>query len=133
MSDIIERNTYLELHDKDGKLERHYPITKFKNIEDVPKADKDNASIVKLYDGAGNQEDGAISQKVTTERLLKVQAALQLLSLNSYIIDDVSGQVYKIGANDGSLYFIKSDVDPKDLADAIVTATEALAFSETTE
>ena len=46
MSDMIERNTYLELHDKDGKIERHYPITKFKNIEDVPTADKDNASFV---------------------------------------------------------------------------------------
>ena len=128
-NNVIERNTYLDMQDKSGNVERHFPYTKFKNIEDIPTADDDTIAPVKLYSTTGENLDGALSQKTATDKLTKVQAALQLLAANSYIIDDVTGKTYKIGSNDGKFYFEESTVSPMEVINMIITATENLVNS----
>ena len=126
MAEIIERHSYVDLQQPNGDVERIYPITKYKDVEDIPEATPNQSGPVKLYDDTGKNVDGAISQKVTTEKLTKVQAALQLLAANSYIIDDNDGKTYKIGSDNGKLYLVESDVSPKEIADMIVEAAENL-------
>ena len=127
MSDIVERNTYFDYSDGKGNIARHFPFTKYDNIEDMPNATKEKAAPVKLYTDTGDSEDGALSQKASTEKMKKIQAALQLLSANSYIIDDMDGKTYKIGSENGKFYCIESNVSVKEIVDMIVTATESLA------
>ena len=125
-SNIKEYDSYLDFDDGKGNVERHYPFTKFKNIEDIPQADEETVAPVKLYSGTGNNEDGALSQKSSTDKFEKVQRALLLLAANSYIIDDVDGKTYKIGSENGQLYLIPSDVSVKEIAEMIITAVESL-------
>ena len=126
MAEIIERNSYIDLQQPNGDVERIYPITKYENIENFPIANQNVAGSVKLYDNTGKNVDGSLTQKATTEKLSKVQAALQLLAANSYIVDDTDGKTYKIGSDNGKLYLVESDVSPKDIADMIVVAAENL-------
>ena len=132
-NDVIERDTYLDMQDRDGNVERYFPYTKFKNIQDIPTADDDTVAPVKLYSTTGENLDGALSQKTATEKLTKVQAALQLLAANSYIIDDVTGKTYKIGSNDGKFYFEESIVSPMEVINMIISAAENLVNSVETE
>ena len=90
MADIKEYNSLLEYKDKNGNVERHYPITRFKNVLGV---------------------------KELTEKEI---AILELLAVNSYIVDDNDpSKTYKIGCVDGKLYVEPSSVSVKDLVNAI--------------
>lgn len=131
MANITERHAYVDIQQPNGNVERIFPITKYKDIEDIPVAVPGNgeAGPVKLYEDTGINEDGSLSQKAATEKLTKIQAALQLLAANSYIIDDTDGKTYKIGSDNGKLYLTESDVSPKEIADMIVIATENLVKS----
>lgn len=95
MGNIKEFNSYLDIQDKDGNVERHYPFTKAENVIGL--------------EGAGMTENE--------------KKALKLLAVNSYIVDDVTGQTYKIGSSNGKFYFEESDISIKDLIDTIVEAT----------
>lgn len=89
MASIVESNTLVEIHKPDGSVERVFPITKAENI-------------------------------IGSEKLTAIQTkALKLLAVNSYIVDDTTGETYKIGMDDGGLYFEKSDVSIKELLDTI--------------
>ena len=85
----VDYNTLIQIQDKDGNTETHYPITKAENILGLSK---------------------------------NADAALKLLAANSYIIDDVTGETYKIGSSNGKFYYVKSDVNVKDLLETIVEA-----------
>lgn len=130
MANMIERNTYLDIQEPNGDVERHFPYTKFNNIEDVPPANNDTKSFVKLYDTVGENEDGALSQKTASEKLTKIQSVLQLLTANSYIIDDVNGKTYKVGSASGQFYFEETDVSPKEVVDMLLNAVENLIEEE---
>ena len=95
MGEIKEFNSYMDIQDRDGNVERHYPYTKLENI---------------------------IGLKATgmTENEKK---ALKLLAVNSYIVDDVTGQTYKIGSSNGKFYFEETDVSLIDIIDTIVEIT----------
>lgn len=89
MASIVEKNELIEIHKPGGLIERVFPITKAENI-------------------------------IGSEKLTAIQTkALKLLAVNSYIVDDTTGETYKIGMEDGDLYFEKSDVSIKELLDTI--------------
>lgn len=60
----------------------------------------------------------------------KEKAALKLLAANAYVIDDVTGQTYKIGSENGKFYFVESDISVLELVEAIVTSAADLAKRE---
>lgn len=95
MSEIKEFDSYLDIQDQYGNVERHYPFTKVENIIGLK--------------GTGMTENE--------------KKALKLLAVNSYIVDDVTGKTYKIGSSNGSFYFEESDVSVRDLIDTIIDAT----------
>jgi hypothetical protein len=97
MPNITEVNTLIEVDKPNGDIERHFPITKIENI-------------LGLKD---------VNSKYTE--------ALSLLAANSYIIDDETGETYRIGSSGGKFYFTKSDVSVLDLLKTIVDATSALS------
>lgn len=91
MPNIIEQNVLDEIHRSDGSVIRIFPITKAENI-------------------------------IGFEKLTETQTkALRLLAVNSYVVDDTTGKTYKIGVNDGKLYFTESDVSVMDLLNEIST------------
>ena len=102
MADVKEFNTLIEIQDEHGNVEKHYPITKKENI-------------IGIGDITGDVSD----LRDLTE---KEKSALMLLAANSYIVDDVTGQVYKIGSSDGRFYFTESDVDIRDILNTITEA-----------
>lgn len=60
----------------------------------------------------------------------KEKAALKLLAANAYVIDDVTGQTYKIGSENSKFYFVESDVSVLDLVETIVTSAAELTKKE---
>ena len=92
MPNITEINSYVEVQDKSGDVTRILPITKMENV---------------------------IGYRAN---LKKEKSALLLLAANSYVIDDITGETYKIGASDGKMYFEKADVTPKEIIETIVVA-----------
>lgn len=102
MAKITESNTLMEVADKDGNVTRHFPITKVENIIGIEKM------------------KGASAQQM---------AALKLLAANAFVIDDTTGQTYKIGSKDGKFYFEKSDVNILDLLSEIVDAANTIIES----
>lgn len=103
MDNIVESNTLIEIAKKDGTTIRHFPITKVENIIGIDKM------------------KGASSQQL---------AALRLLAANAFVIDDTTGQTYKIGSKDGKFYFEESDVSILELLNEIVDAASTLTESE---
>lgn len=99
---LSEFNTVIEIQDEKGNVERHYPITKKENIIGL----------------------GDITSKVDAVKDLsdKEKSALMLLAANSFVIDDVTGKVYKIGSSNGRFYFTESDVDIRDILTTITNA-----------
>lgn len=93
---ITEKNTLIEVQMPNGDVERQYPITKAENVLGL--------------------------SKITGVLTEKHQKALMLLAMNSYIVDEKTGEVYKIGAYDGKLHFEKSDVDIRDLIEIVEDA-----------
>ena len=92
MGKIIEQNVLKEIHHSDGSVTRQFPITKAENI-------------------------------IGFEKLTETQTkALRLLAVNSYVVDDTTGKTYKIGVNEGKLYFEESDVSVMDLLNEISAA-----------
>lgn len=85
MPNIIEQDTLIEVHNRDGDITRHFPITKMENV-------------IGLSNSTGQQN-----------------SVLNLLALNPYIVDDENGKVYKIGSKNGKLYFQESDINLSDL------------------
>ena len=53
--------------------------------------------------------------------------ALALLAIHPYFIDDTTGKIYRIGINNGELYYVQTDVGVKE----ILAEIEGL-FEETT-
>lgn len=100
MANIIESNTLVEEAKSNGDIVRHFPITKAENVIGIEKL------------------KGASTQQL---------AALKLLAANAFIIDDTTGKTYKVGSNNGKLYFTESDVSVKELLDEIVTAAATLS------
>lgn len=103
MANVVEVNTLIEINKPNGDVERHFPITKMENILGL----KDTNS--------------------------KYNAALSLLAANSYIIDDTTGETYRIGSSDGKFYFTKSDVSVMDILKTIVDAAGDLSTDSTEE
>ena len=102
-----EFNSYMDIQDENGDIERHYPITKAENV-------------------IGLNGVGLSPQQ---------RAALALMASNAYIVDDTTGELYKIGSSDGKFYFDKADDDIKDILNTITNALEDLGVGtgDTTE
>lgn len=114
MAQIKEENLLLELQKKNGDIERYFPITKISNILGLEK---------KLASMLANKE-------ITT----KQAAALKILSMNPYLVDDKTADTYKIGINNGKLYFVKVESGPEAIVDEMIEAMEALiAAAEASE
>jgi hypothetical protein len=92
---VNEFNTVLEVEKSDGSINRHFPVTKIQNV-------------LGLSDITSKQ-----------------QSALVLLAANSYVIDDTTGETYKIGCSNGKFYYTKSEVSIKEILDTITAAIEA--------
>lgn len=97
---IIDQNVVNEIHKPDGTVVRQFPVTKLEDIIDMDKL-------------TGMQTK-----------------ALKLLAVNSYIVDDTTGKTYKIGMNNGKVYFTESDVSVMDILNMI---TEVITPIEPTE
>ena len=102
MADVKEFNTLIEIQDEHDNVEKHYPITKKENIIGIGDITGDVSDLIDLTE--------------------KERSALMLLAANSYVIDDVTQQVYKIGSADGKFYFTESDVDIRDILNTITEA-----------
>lgn len=114
MAQIREENLLLEVQQKNGDVERYFPITKISNILGLEK---------KLANMLANKE-------ITS----KQAAALKILSMNSYLVDDATADTYKIGINNGKLYFVKVESGPEAIVDEMIDAMEALiAAAESSE
>lgn len=122
MSKTKEFNTYIELQDENGNIERHYPYTKYDNIENIPKATENLAAPVKLYGGLGENDDGTLTQKLISEMTSYQKSALLLLAANAFIIDDENGLTYKIGSKNGKLYLENTEVSVKEIVEMIAEA-----------
>lgn len=133
MSEVKEYNTYLEMQDKDGSVERHYPFTKYENIENIPKATEELAAPVKLYTQLGDNVDGTLTQKLISEMTSYEKSALMLLAANAFIIDDENGLTYKIGSKNGKLYLENTDVSVKEIVELIAEAAVNTLTNENTE
>lgn len=97
---LIDWNVVNEIHQPDGTVVRQFPVTKLENIIDV-------------------------------DKLTGIQIkALKLLAVNSYIVDDTTGKTYKIGMENGKVYFTESDVSVMDILNTI---TEVITPVEPTE
>lgn len=94
---IKEVNTLIEIAKQNGDVERQFPITKQENVLGL------------------------------TGRHEKYDAALKLLASNSYIVDDVTNETYKIGSSNGKFYFAKSDVSLKSILSTIIDAAQDIA------
>ena len=106
MASVNEYNILIELQDEKGNVERHYPITKKENIIGLGDITTDVGKLEELTE--------------------KQKSALMLLAANSFVVDDVTGKVFKIGASDGKFYFTESDVDIRDILNTITTAMEEI-------
>lgn len=133
MSDVKKYNTYLEMQDEDGNVERHYPYTQYSNIENIPKATDDLAAPVKLYTQPGTNDDGTLTQKLISEMTSYEKSALMLLAANAFIIDDENGLTYKIGSKNGKLYLENTDVSVKDIVELIAEAAVNTVTNTDTE
>lgn len=122
MSTLKEYNSYIETHNEDGNIERHYPYTKYQNIEDIPKASDTEAGPMKLYTQPGPNEDGTLTQRVISEMTSYEKSALMLLAANAFIIDDENGLTYKIGSKNGRLYLENTDISVKEIVELIAEA-----------
>lgn len=122
MSEFNEYNSYMEMQDENGNVERHYPYTKYENIENIPKATETHAAPVKLYTSPGNNDDGTLTQKLISEMTSYQKSALLLLAANAFIIDDENGLTYKIGSKNGKLYLEDTDVSVKEIVEMIAEA-----------
>lgn len=91
---IRDVNTLIEIDKPNGDVERQFPITKQENILGLK------------------------------DRHEKYDAALKLLAANSYIVDDVTNETYKIGSSNGKFYFTKSDVSLKTILSTIIDAAQ---------
>ena len=138
MSEFKEYNSYMEMQNENGDVERHYPYTKYDNIEDIPKATEQVAAPVKLYTSPGNNDDGTLTQKVISEMTSYQKSALMLLAANAFIIDDENGLTYKIGSKNGKLYLEDTDISVKEIVEmiaeaAVITLTGNEGATSTTE
>lgn len=122
MSEFNEYNSYMEMQDENGNVERHYPYTKYENIENIPKATETHAAPVKLYTSPGDNDDGTLTQKLISEMTSYQKSALLLLAANAFIIDDENGLTYKIGSKNGKLYLEDTDVSVKEIVEMIAEA-----------
>lgn len=101
MTNITEKNVILEVQKPDGSRERQFPITKIENIIGAKK----------------------IIEKGSTKQI----SALRLLALNPYLVDDITGDIYRIGISEGRLYYVPVDMGINEILDeidAIVSGTE---------
>lgn len=103
MSNVTERNVLVEIQDYNGNKERQFPLTKATNIIGLKNFIDDNTS--------GMAEENE-----------KYSKALRLLALNPYIVDDTTGDIYRIGIDNGELYHVKVDSGILDILDTVVNA-----------
>lgn len=107
---IVEKNTLIEIQQPNGDVIREYPITKLENILGIDK-------ITEMLSG-----DVIVKLNSLQEVDETMKKALMLLAVNSFVVDEVTGDTYKIGSRDGQFFYEKSDVSVKDLLDTLATA-----------
>ena len=101
---ITEKTVLMEVAKKDGTVERQFPITKIENVVGAKK----------------------LIQEGSTKQL----AALRLLASNPYLIDDTTGDIYKIGVDNGEFYFVPVETGIAEILDEIGSVIEDASSSE---
>lgn len=103
MGNVIDKDILIEVQDEQGNRERQFPITKAKNIVGLKKMIREQTS--------GIAEDAE-----------KYDNALRLLALNPYLVDDTTGDIYRIGVDNGQLYHVQVDSGILDILNEVVEA-----------